>query len=96
MNPDQKMKAERLARRFSTGDGVQLPDGRRGVIRAFGSPTPDRGTECSIEVEDKGPWVAAHEVDLTSVPALNTGKYGGPTRGGSPGGWCGGNSYRSK
>lgn len=96
MNPSQKMKAERLGRRFSTGDGVQLPDGRRGVIRAFGNATPDRGIACSVAVEGEGAWVQAHEADLTSVPEINTGKYGGPARGGSPGGWCGGNGYRDR
>ncbi len=34
--------------------------------------------------------------ELQSDPRGNTGKYGGPSRGGAPGGWCGMSGYRRR
>lgn len=85
----------RHQRRFTRGDGVRLPDGREGVVQCM-SGDPNQGFEAMVRPQDGGDWVTAKEADLVSVPALNTGKYGGPQRGGAPGGWVGGNHYRQR
>ena len=85
----------RLQRRFSSGDGVRLPDGREGVIKCHATSL-EQGLEAMVAPQDGGEWVLVLEKDLVSVPALNTGKYGGPQRGGAAGGWVGGNFYRRR
>ncbi len=82
-------------RRFTRGDGVRLPDGREGVVQSWDG-APVEGYKVWVKPTDGGDWFWAAEKDLVSVPALNTGKYGGPQRGGAPGGWVGGNHYRQR
>ena len=91
----QLINRHRLQRRFSSGDGVRLPDGREGVIKGH-STSVEQGFEAMVAPQDGADWVLVLEKDLVSVPALNTGKYGGPQRGGAPGGWVGGNNYRQR
>lgn len=93
MNPHQLMKRKRLERCFSTGDGVRLADGRVGVVRAVGEHTGEDGYFYSIEVSGQADWVSEHDANLTSEPGSNTGKYGGPARGGASGGLAGESQY---
>ena len=95
MNSHQTQTRHRFTRRFSSGDGVRMADGREGVVKSHGG-NPCEGFEALVEPKGGGAWVLVPEKDLVSVPALNTGKYGGPSRGGAPGGWVGGNNYRQR
>ncbi len=93
MNPYQKLLRDRLARRFSTHDGVRLPDGRIGVVQSQ-HHDPALGYVLWVQTDPKTPWVRIAQDAVESVPAANRGKYGGPSRGGAMGGWTGGNHYR--
>ena len=93
MNPYQKLLRDRLTRRFSTNDGVRLPDGRIGVVKTQHQDEA-RGIVLWVETAPNEPWVQTPQTDVQSVPAANRGKYGGPSRGGAMGGWTGGNHYR--
>lgn len=84
----------RLAvRRFTRNDGVRLPNGDEGVISSQFYKN-DGSVGCVVRPTGQTELVVVDEAVLVSVPALNAGKYGGPSRGGSPGGWVGGNNYR--
>lgn len=105
MNAYQKLKHDRAERKFSTGDGVRLPDGRVGTIRSIGGIDdrhPDKGCRYDVRVTPQAAesgqeaWETAFEADLASEPQANTGKYGGPSRDSSPGGWDGVNRYRER
>ena len=110
MNVYQELARRRLARRFSSGDGVEVltgpHKGRKGWIYAMGgySATQDpalKGHRYSVAFTDN-PNDPHHleggtfaDAELKSDPAGNRGKYGGPSRGGSPEGWSGTSRYRS-
>lgn len=89
MTPYQQLAKKRLARRFSTGDGVVLKEGaatgEKGHIVAVGATALD-GREMpqyTIVLTSKDGVVSAKESDFDSCPAENVGKYGGPSRGGA-------------
>ncbi len=105
MNSHQKMALRRQARRFTRGDGIVICEGpfkgREGQIVAVGDCKDGQETTQTYHVQLQATALSTAEstavtsAQLESAPALNTGKYGGPTRGGRAGGWCGGNSYRA-
>lgn len=91
MTPYQMMEKIRLQRRFSTNDGVSL-NGRKGLI--LSAYFDESQNICYLVKDLDGAVFMAEQSQLTSEPALNKGKYGGPARGGAAGGWTGGNNYR--
>lgn len=98
MTSTRKKKRILYQRRFSRNDGVRLPDGREGhIVSTYGNSTEGYSVIVSIKGSTEfTDLVSIKETDLISVPSLNKGKYGGPSRGGSAGGWMGGNNYRKR
>lgn len=90
MNVHQQIAKKRLARRFSSGDGVRLTSGtekgERGHIVAIGACALDTRKDVhqyTIVLTSKEGVVSGNESEFESCPAANVGKYGGPSRGGS-------------
>lgn len=92
MNNFQKLTRLRLSRKFSVGDGVQLSTGEIGTVRNVYQT--ENAVGYGVHLMKEG-YAEYSQDELTSSPSHNNGKYGGPSRGGSAGGWCGGNNYRA-
>lgn len=92
MNKHQQLENDRALRRFSRGDGVRLSDGRTGTVSECQFSLSE-GVGYLITVPGNPDRVYMADSALESVPELNQGKYGGPSRGGAAGGWCGGSGY---
>ncbi len=103
MNLYQLLARERQTRRFSSGDGVVVAEGphkgRHGVILAIGNVSHRDEAQRAYEVaftDAAREGAVLTSAELLSDPKGNTGKYGGPARGGAAGRWCGGNNYRQR
>jgi len=102
MNFFQTLALARQTRRFTRGDGVQVTEGphmgRFGTVLSWSGPLessePTRVYAVRFTDTDDVVGTDLLSAVLQSEPSLNVGKYGGATRGGVTGGWCGGNSYR--
>ncbi len=93
MNSFQKLQAIRQQRKFSHGDGVSLSNdpNTKGII--FSIELHNSKPTYYIKEQNGDTVFSGDDDTLTSEPSLNQGKYGGPSRGGTAGGWCGGNNY---
>lgn len=105
MNAKQAAVRSHVLRRFSRNDGVLVHAGEH-------KGRPACVSSCSeLEVFDKmsepyqyfleftdelGGHAFVAGDHLTSDPSGNRGKYGGPSRGGAPGGWMGVSGYRRR
>ncbi len=97
MNHYQALARARQTRRFTKGDGVVVLEGpyrgQQGVVRDYGHVAVECEAERPYYVAFPGDAPGLDRVflskDLQSEPAGNTGKYGGPSRGGAYDGYCG-------
>lgn len=104
MNPYQALARLRQDRRFTRGDGVLILDGphlgRRGFVLYHGTVTLGCEAQRRYDVvfTDGAPAEGGvfRSIQLQSDPSGNTGKYGGPSRGGEPDGWLGQSGYHRR
>lgn len=88
MNSHQKLQRARLSRRFTRSDGVSYVDEqgllRSGVVQSIQCFNENTNQwSYSVKDSDSLKCLLLDEKSLKSKPTLNSGKYGGPLRGGA-------------